>query len=47
VHSRVTHPQWGGGTVLSYEGDQMTVLFDDVGYRTLSVPVVGERGLLG
>ena len=26
--------------VLAYEGDRMTVLFDDVGYKTLSVPVV-------
>jgi ATP-dependent DNA helicase RecQ len=46
VHSRVTHPEWGGGTVLRYEGEQMTVLFDDVGYKTLSVPVVEEQGLL-
>ncbi|GAA1787646.1 ATP-dependent DNA helicase RecQ [Planosporangium flavigriseum] len=46
VHSRVTHPEWGGGTVLRYSGDQMTVLFDDVGYKTLSVPVVEEQGLL-
>jgi ATP-dependent DNA helicase RecQ len=46
VHSRVTHPEWGGGTVLRYEGDQMTVLFDDVGYKTLSVPIVEEQGLL-
>jgi ATP-dependent DNA helicase RecQ len=46
VHSRVTHPEWGDGTVLRYAGDQMTVLFDDVGYKTLSVPVVEEQGLL-
>ncbi|MGC9665643.1 RecQ family ATP-dependent DNA helicase [Planosporangium sp. 12N6] len=46
VHSRVTHPEWGAGTVLRYEGEQMTVLFDDVGYKTLSVPVVEEQHLL-
>jgi ATP-dependent DNA helicase RecQ len=32
--------------VLGYEEDQMTVLFDDVGYKTLSVPVVAEQQLL-
>ncbi len=46
VHSRVTHAEWGVGTVLRYEGEQMTVLFDDIGYKTLSVPVVAEQGLL-
>ena len=46
VHSRVSHTEWGAGTVLRYEGDQMTVLFDDVGYKTLSVPVVAEQNLL-
>jgi ATP-dependent DNA helicase RecQ len=46
LHSRLTHPQWGIGTVLRYEGEQMTVLFDDVGYKTLSVPVVVEHQLL-
>jgi ATP-dependent DNA helicase RecQ len=46
VHSRVAHAEWGGGTVLRYEGEQMTVLFDDIGYKTLSVPVVAEQGLL-
>ncbi len=46
LHTRVTHPQWGTGTVLRYEGEQMTVLFDDVGYKVLSVPVVIEQQLL-
>jgi ATP-dependent DNA helicase RecQ len=32
--------------VLGYEDDRMTVLFDEVGYKTLSVPVVSEQGLL-
>jgi ATP-dependent DNA helicase RecQ len=46
LQSRLTHQEWGTGTVLRYEGEQMTVLFDDVGYKTLSVPVVLEGGLL-
>ncbi|MFB6396778.1 RecQ family ATP-dependent DNA helicase [Polymorphospora lycopeni] len=46
VHSTVRHAEWGSGMVLGYEDDRMTVLFDDVGYKTLSVPVVSEQGLL-
>jgi ATP-dependent DNA helicase RecQ len=46
LHSTVRHAEWGDGMVLQYEGDIMTVLFDDVGYKTLSVPVVVEQGLL-
>ncbi|WP_433318270.1 RecQ family ATP-dependent DNA helicase [Micromonospora chersina] len=46
VHSQVRHPEWGAGLVLSYEEDKMTVLFDEVGYKTLSVRVVSEQGLL-
>ncbi len=46
LQSRLTHRRWGTGTVLRYEGEQMTVLFDDVGYKTLSVRVVLRRKLL-
>jgi ATP-dependent DNA helicase RecQ len=46
VHSTVRHQEWGSGMVMGYEEDRMTVLFDDVGYKTLSVPVVSEQGLL-
>lgn len=46
VHSSVRHAEWGSGLVLSYEEDRMTVLFDEVGYKTLSVRVVSEQGLL-
>jgi ATP-dependent DNA helicase RecQ len=46
VHSAVRHAEWGAGMVLRYEGDRMFVLFDDVGYKTLSVPVVQQQGLL-
>ena len=31
---------------MAYEQDKMTVLFDGVGYKTLSVPVVIENRLL-
>jgi ATP-dependent DNA helicase RecQ len=46
VHSHVRHGEWGKGMVMGYEEDRMTVLFDDVGYKTLSVPVVKENALL-
>jgi ATP-dependent DNA helicase RecQ len=47
VHSMVRHAEWGDGLVLRYEaGDRMTVLFDEVGYKTLSVPVVRQQNLL-
>jgi ATP-dependent DNA helicase RecQ len=46
VHSKVRHGEWGEGTVMGYEEDRMTVLFDEVGYKTLSVPVVLENALL-
>ncbi|HEU4426841.1 MAG TPA: RecQ family ATP-dependent DNA helicase, partial [Pilimelia sp.] len=46
LHSTVRHAEWGAGLVLRYEDDRMTVLFDDVGYKTLSVSVVREQGLL-
>jgi ATP-dependent DNA helicase RecQ len=46
VATRVTHPEWGAGTVQRYDGDAMVVLFDEGGYRTLSVALVEERGLL-
>jgi ATP-dependent DNA helicase RecQ len=42
----VRHDTFGTGVVMSLEGDEITVLFDDVGYRTLSLPTVLERGLL-
>jgi ATP-dependent DNA helicase RecQ len=46
VHSHVRHDEWGPGMVMGYEEDRMTVLFDEVGYKTLSVPVVRENALL-
>jgi ATP-dependent DNA helicase RecQ len=46
VGTRVLSERWGEGTVQRYDGDQVTVLFDEHGYRELFVPVVLERGLL-
>ncbi|TCJ38562.1 ATP-dependent DNA helicase RecQ [Parafrankia sp. BMG5.11] len=42
----VRHVRWGPGQVMKEDGDRITVLFDEVGYRTLSVAAVTERGLL-
>jgi len=46
VGTRVLSGRWGQGTVQRYDGDQVTVLFDEHGYRELYVPAVLERGLL-
>jgi ATP-dependent DNA helicase RecQ len=44
--SRVTHTSWGQGLVMRYEEDKIVVLFDDVGYKTLSIEIVTTNGLL-
>jgi ATP-dependent DNA helicase RecQ len=44
--ARVRHAAWGEGLVLRHEGDSIVVLFDDVGYKTLSLDLVRDRGLL-
>ena len=46
MNARVRHDEWGEGVVLSVEDEQVTVLFETVGYKTLSVPVVLDNGLL-
>lgn len=46
LQSKVAHAQWGTGVVMRYEGDRIVVLFEDVGYRTLSLEAVAARGLL-
>jgi len=47
VGSAVTHPEWGRGTVQTYEeGDRLVVLFDVAGYKTLSLDVVEGHHLL-
>jgi ATP-dependent DNA helicase RecQ len=44
--SRVRHPKWGEGAVQRYEADTIVVRFDEVGYRTLALPLVLDSGLL-
>jgi ATP-dependent DNA helicase RecQ len=46
VGADVVHRTFGPGSVVDVEGDTITVLFDDVGYRTLAVDVVERKGLL-
>jgi ATP-dependent DNA helicase RecQ len=46
VGGRVVSERWGEGTVQRYDGNHVTVLFDEHGYRELFVPVVLERKLL-
>jgi len=46
VGERVASERWGEGTVQRYDGDQLTVLFDEHGYRDLLAPLVVERRLL-
>jgi ATP-dependent DNA helicase RecQ len=44
--SRVRHKSWGEGLVLRHEADSVVVLFDDVGYKTLSIDLVQQNQLL-
>lgn len=46
LQERVRHDEFGAGIVTDLETDRLTVLFDDVGYRTLSLEVVAEQELL-
>jgi ATP-dependent DNA helicase RecQ len=46
VDTRVTHAQWGEGTVMSTEEDRITVFFAAEGYRVLSLAAVEEHALL-
>jgi len=46
VGARVEHPEWGLGTIGRREGEQLTVVFDTVGYKTLAMDVVREKDLL-
>jgi ATP-dependent DNA helicase RecQ len=42
----VRHEAFGDGLVMGVDGEEITVLFDDVGYRTLHGPTVLEHDLL-
>lgn len=46
LNSNVAHTAWGEGTVLRYEDDKIVVLFESVGYKTLSLDIVTENNLL-
>ncbi|HEX9993274.1 MAG TPA: RecQ family ATP-dependent DNA helicase [Acidimicrobiales bacterium] len=43
---RVVHEAWGPGQVIRTEADTVVVLFDEGGYRNLSISAVLARGLL-
>ncbi|WP_328933391.1 MULTISPECIES: RecQ family ATP-dependent DNA helicase [unclassified Streptomyces] len=43
---RVSHDQWGEGEVMSEGDGKITILFESVGYRTLSLAVVTNKQLL-
>ncbi|MES9537535.1 RecQ family ATP-dependent DNA helicase [Actinomadura sp. NPDC000600] len=40
LHAEVQHAAWGTGTVMRVEPDRITVLFEDAGYRTLSLEAI-------
>jgi ATP-dependent DNA helicase RecQ len=46
IGAAVSHGEWGPGEVQRYDGDRVIVLFESVGYRTLDLELVSERGLL-
>jgi ATP-dependent DNA helicase RecQ len=46
LQAEVRHDEFGDGVVTDLEDDRLTVLFQDVGYRTLSREVVAEQELL-
>jgi len=46
LNARVRHTRWGEGLVVRYEGDKMVVLFDEMGYRTLSTELARDKHLL-
>jgi ATP-dependent DNA helicase RecQ len=46
IGERVHHPEFGDGTVQHTEDGIVTVVFDRVGYKTLSEEIVTRRHLL-
>ncbi|MBN1095537.1 ATP-dependent DNA helicase RecQ [Blastococcus sp. TML/C7B] len=46
VETPVEHTEWGNGVVMRVEDDRITVLFDDVGYKTLGLAAVVDNELL-
>ncbi|CCG05637.1 RecQ family ATP-dependent DNA helicase [Blastococcus saxobsidens] len=46
VETPVEHREWGPGIVMRVEDDRITVLFEEVGYKTLALSAVLEQDLL-
>ncbi|MCG5433378.1 RecQ family ATP-dependent DNA helicase [Mycobacterium sp. MYCO198283] len=46
VDTTVSHTEWGRGVVMNADADTVTVLFDEYGYRTLSLRVIDDTGVL-
>jgi ATP-dependent DNA helicase RecQ len=46
IGTPVTHSDWGQGEVQRYDANRVVVLFESVGYRTLDLDLVEEKGLL-
>jgi ATP-dependent DNA helicase RecQ len=46
LNERVRHQEFGEGAVLRTEDDRLVVLFDGVGYRTLSLQAIADNDLL-
>jgi ATP-dependent DNA helicase RecQ len=46
VGARVAHESFGEGVLQRYDGESVVVLFDEVGYKSLALELVAERGLL-
>ncbi|MEU2060892.1 RecQ family ATP-dependent DNA helicase [Streptomyces sp. NPDC013455] len=45
-NDKVRHAEWGAGTVMHTEEDRIVVLFEEVGYKTLSLASVRDHDLL-
>ncbi|MFD5830307.1 RecQ family ATP-dependent DNA helicase [Lentzea sp. NPDC060358] len=45
-NSEVRHESWGRGTVVHHEDDKVMVLFDEVGYKTLSLAALRGTSIL-
>jgi ATP-dependent DNA helicase RecQ len=46
IGAAVTHSEWGQGEVQRYDANRVIVLFESVGYRTLDLGLISEKGLL-
>jgi ATP-dependent DNA helicase RecQ len=46
LNGHVRHAQWGHSVVMSVDEDRLAVLFDDEGYKILSLEAVREQDLL-